>query len=634
MSSQGPLSAGTGATNTAVGTQTWSGASTGVQTQGDSNLAVSSIGAAAPNSNYLQATNFGFSIPAGATIDGIVTEIYRYGTETRTYDGAVKAVKGGTVQSTDLKNATQWPTSSGTGAYATYGGASNLWGTTWTHSDINASNFGVVLAAFYGFYGGGSSATVDHVRTTVYYTSITDPPVAAFSGTPTSGTAPLSVTFTDSSTNFPTSWLWEKNDGSGWVNFASGATTQNPTESFSAGTWSVRLTATNGIGSDDETKTNYLSVVPAPTFPGSWRCRRAVTVSGSNVDSTLTDFPTLVALSADASVGAAARSDGFDIRFTSDSAGTTLLKYERVNWSVSGGAATAQFYVKIPTVTASTGATIYMWYGCAAAAEGADPTNVWDSNFAAVYHLEESGNGTASEFKDSTANARHGRGGNGTGAATPTRTTGQVGYGQSFDGSNDYIQASPSSGFTGQSFTVELWAKQASLQASDIRTMLDYDHAGSPNQGWAVQSQSANAAALYYLIYYDGSGWQPGLGAGVGMAFANTNTWCHLAYTKTGTTLIGYKNGASAWTPTVSSGTVSHGTSRPLGIGKCVNISGREFAGQLDEIRISTAARSAAWIKFTYHNLLGTQVTLGAEQSVNRQFGIRRRSSLRTLRRM
>jgi len=35
------------------------------------------------------------------------------------------------------------------------------------------------------------------------------PPVANFTGTPTSGTAPLTVNFTDQSTNTPTSWQWE-----------------------------------------------------------------------------------------------------------------------------------------------------------------------------------------------------------------------------------------------------------------------------------------------------------------------------------------------------------------------------------------------------------------------------------------
>jgi hypothetical protein len=61
------------------------------------------------------------------------------------------------------------------------------------------------------------------------------PPVADFTGTPLSGSSPLSVAFTDTSTGGAgTSWHWEKNDGSGWQDFAGTPTAQNPTESFTA----------------------------------------------------------------------------------------------------------------------------------------------------------------------------------------------------------------------------------------------------------------------------------------------------------------------------------------------------------------------------------------------------------------
>lgn len=95
------------------------------------------------------------------------------------------------------------------------------------------------------------------------------PPVAAFSGTPLSGAAPLSVPFTDASTNTPTEWDWEKNDGSGWVPFDGDPTAQNPTEIFGEGTWSVRLTATNAGGSDGETKTDYVTAAAPVATPGS-----------------------------------------------------------------------------------------------------------------------------------------------------------------------------------------------------------------------------------------------------------------------------------------------------------------------------------------------------------------------------
>ena len=78
------------------------------------------------------------------------------------------------------------------------------------------------------------------------------PPVANFTGNPTSGTAPLTVMFTDSSTNSPTSWSWTFGDGGT-------STAQNPSHIYAAGAFTVNLTATNQYGSDGETKTNYIT---------------------------------------------------------------------------------------------------------------------------------------------------------------------------------------------------------------------------------------------------------------------------------------------------------------------------------------------------------------------------------------
>jgi len=99
---------------------------------------------------------------------------------------------------------------------------------------------------------------------TTLYNSITPstyPPVAAFSANVTSGTAPLSVLFTDATTNSPTSWSWTFGDGGT-------STSQNPVHTYTvAGTYTVTLTATNVYGSDTETKTAYITVTPVSTPP-------------------------------------------------------------------------------------------------------------------------------------------------------------------------------------------------------------------------------------------------------------------------------------------------------------------------------------------------------------------------------
>ena len=85
-------------------------------------------------------------------------------------------------------------------------------------------------------------------------------PVAAFVGSPTTGAAPLTVTFTDQSTNSPTSWSWTFGDGGI-------STAQSPSHAYStAGTYTVSLTAANGCGSDVETKTSYITVTSTPTW--------------------------------------------------------------------------------------------------------------------------------------------------------------------------------------------------------------------------------------------------------------------------------------------------------------------------------------------------------------------------------
>ncbi len=81
-------------------------------------------------------------------------------------------------------------------------------------------------------------------------------PVANFTGTPTSGTVPLNVTFTDSSTNTPTEWIWTFGDGA-LVN----ATMQNPVHTYSSpGNYTVSLNATNAFGSNMTRVDNYINV--------------------------------------------------------------------------------------------------------------------------------------------------------------------------------------------------------------------------------------------------------------------------------------------------------------------------------------------------------------------------------------
>jgi PKD repeat protein len=79
-------------------------------------------------------------------------------------------------------------------------------------------------------------------------------PVANFSATPTSGTSPLTVNFTDTSSGSITGRSWNFGDGST-------STSANPSHTYNVpGTYTVSLTVTGPGGSNTKTNSNFINV--------------------------------------------------------------------------------------------------------------------------------------------------------------------------------------------------------------------------------------------------------------------------------------------------------------------------------------------------------------------------------------
>jgi hypothetical protein len=142
----------------------------------DTNYATAIFGAAA-NTDNLQGSNYGFSIPSGAIINGIVVTINRRTSAVNagriTRDNIVSLVKGGIVTGNNKATATAYTTSFAT---ATYGSSTDTWGTTWTPADINATNFGAILSVN---ANNSLTATVDYIRITIHYTTLGFSPSSA-----------------------------------------------------------------------------------------------------------------------------------------------------------------------------------------------------------------------------------------------------------------------------------------------------------------------------------------------------------------------------------------------------------------------------------------------------------------------
>jgi PKD repeat protein len=90
--------------------------------------------------------------------------------------------------------------------------------------------------------------------------SASSAPSASFSASTQNGCGPLTVEFTDASSNDPTSWNWTFEGGT-----PATSTEQNPTVVFNdAGDYSVILEASNGNGANMDIQLSYISVIAEP----------------------------------------------------------------------------------------------------------------------------------------------------------------------------------------------------------------------------------------------------------------------------------------------------------------------------------------------------------------------------------
>lgn len=101
-------------------------------------------------------------------------------------------------------------------------------------------------------------------------------PIASFSGSPLTGSTPLTVKFTDNSYNKPTLWNWNFGDGIT-------STQQNPEHVYTeAGNYKVTLKVTNKYGTDILTKSNYIKTVSGNPYTKDMYDNRIVSYKANN----------------------------------------------------------------------------------------------------------------------------------------------------------------------------------------------------------------------------------------------------------------------------------------------------------------------------------------------------------------
>ncbi|MBN8217615.1 MAG: DUF2341 domain-containing protein [Spirochaetes bacterium] len=304
-------------------------------------------------------------------------------------------------------------------------------------------------------------------------------------------------------------------------------------------------------------------------------------VTNSMIAGDLTNFPVLVKLT-NAVLFASSKTYGEDLRFTSID-GTNLLNFEIENWDAAGK--TANVWVRLPLLSSGSNTSFYAYFANAglptdASFRGLNPSNAWDTNFRSVWHLKESGSGAVGEFFDSTTNTNGGRGGNGTAGRIPVRTNGVVQDGQYFDGVNDYIQFNQSN--LGP-LTLSLWAKADSVNPSKMLWCFKLQ---SPGPDLWFQNN-----AIIYLNTWDGNN------TPVCATPATVTSWHHY-------TMV-FSNSARFFIDGVYAGTASvYKDPTSANFSLATSDTSYCWKGAIDEARLSSGARSAAWILAEYTNML------------------------------
>lgn len=321
--------------------------------------------------------------------------------------------------------------------------------------------------------------------------------------------------------------------------------------------------------------------------------RKAITIDKAMVAGSVDNFPVYVDLT-DTDLAASARADGHDIYFT-DAAGTTL-PHEIESWS--GGRLLA--WVRLPHLDSSTSTRFYILYGDVSKAAAPAPATTF-STYSAVWHLDDALDGGVADATGMT-NATP------MGLQTTDQVAGKLGGSVHFDGSgNEHIDfTNPLTG-TGP-HTISAWVNQQTVNHNSAIVTVGTNNndqarfvygsygggdvgAGLYNDDWTTTNTDIENAGWKLVHFtYEGMNKKAHLFVN-GVEIMPAKTFMNAANTAAGTGYIGFAPQPSFGNPT-------------------------EMLGQLDEVRISTTTRNAAWCatEFANQSSPSTFYAVGAEE--------------------
>lgn len=334
------------------------------------------------------------------------------------------------------------------------------------------------------------------------------------------------------------------------------------------------------------------SMAMAGTFD-DWDYRMKITFSGNDPPGggeLLTNFPALVVLNTNIdnfSYTNFESGTGADLRFA-DSNETTELNYEIEEWDTNGS---SYIWVQVPEL-ADTNDFIYAyWGGDTNAPVYITNGATWFEGYVAVWHLGESD----AMAQDSTSNNNAAVSVSG----LPAGTNGIIADANDFVAAeSDYIKVNASSDFDmSGTFTVNAWVySRANAGGEGIL--------GCYKPGWILALN--DTTPTNELNFYSGSAWLYSETA------VSEDTWSHVAfvYNSADDPNDGkfYINGVNVATVDMANRTGNDNLT--IGAGG-QDWTANRFDGVIDEVRVSSVARSSNWVWACWMNQGSNDVFIG-----------------------
>jgi RHS repeat-associated protein len=375
--------------------------------------------------------------------------------------------------------------------------------------------------------------------------------------------------------------------------------------------------ASGGVGSATVSLTTE-SVIPTQTASASitlspqqcassgYAYQRSIVIDHTKVPNTdQANFPFLFnttdpLFATTANGGHVTNSSGSDIIFSLDPGGITKLDHELEQYNPVTGQVVA--WVRIPDLSHTTDTVLYVFYGNPnIVTSQQNPTGVWDSKYTGVYHLANAGSGTA---PDSTLN------GNTAALTSVLSAPGEIDGAGSFNGASSYMQIPavdflnyPSSGSINPDFAASfgVW-----FQTTTAGVLLGQTDGTSPggSPGGAQPALYVDTAGLLRASLFTHGSVNDQI---VTSTAYNDNNWHFAVDTYGGGTETLYVDGQFAGSQQADEDGYNSTYAYFAGTGETANWPATNgswlyFNGKLDEVNVSSIARSADWIGTEYGN--------------------------------